>query len=83
MLKTMRRLAMVVLLAFPLAAHSGSPATSGAEVRGAATVMDGDTLKVAGQRICLHAIDTPELRQTCWDDRGEYACGRRAGLPPP
>jgi endonuclease YncB( thermonuclease family) len=66
----MRWLATLSLIFCSVAAH--------AEIRGAATVMDGDTIKVASERIRLHAIDAPELRQTCTDDRGEYPCGRRA-----
>ena len=36
-----------------------------ADVTGPATVVDGDTIIVAGERIRLEGIDAPELRQTC------------------
>jgi len=33
---------------------------------GAAKVIDGDTIVVAGQLVRLHGIDAPELDQTFW-----------------
>ncbi len=33
-----------------------------ADVAGVASVIDGDTLKLSGQRIRLHGIDAPENR---------------------
>jgi endonuclease YncB( thermonuclease family) len=33
---------------------------------GAAKVIDGDTVTVAGQMVRLHGIDAPELDQTFW-----------------
>ncbi len=52
-----------------------SPAV--AEVlRGPATVVDGDTLRVAGQAVRIHGIDTPEHDQTCLTaERVAFACG--------
>ena len=48
---------------------------------GVATVVDGDTLKIRGQRIRLHGIDAPESGQTCEDAQAEtYRCGQRASL---
>jgi len=45
---------------------------------GAARVVDGDTIRVAGQLVRLHGIDAPELDQTfAW--RGQrVACGMMA-----
>lgn len=43
------------------------------------TVVDGDSLRNGNDNIRLHAIDAPELRQTCRDATGkDYPCGRQA-----
>lgn len=42
----------------------------------AARVIDGDTIKLAGQTVRLHGIDAPETAQTC----GDWACGQAASL---
>lgn len=52
-----------------------SPATA-ATVSGPATVIDGDTLEVAGQRIRLFGIDAPESAQACYRDAESWACGQ-------
>jgi endonuclease YncB( thermonuclease family) len=62
--------------AFLLAALSARP--SFADVAGPATVIDGDTVVVAGERIRLQGIDAPELHQTCAAYGQEWACGRTA-----
>ena len=49
-----------------------------AEVAGPATVTDGDTLTVAGQRIRLFRIDAPESKQICVVDGQRWRCGRFA-----
>jgi endonuclease YncB( thermonuclease family) len=46
--------------------------------QGRATVADGDTIEVAGQRIRLVGIDAPEYNQMCEADGREWACGREA-----
>jgi endonuclease YncB( thermonuclease family) len=43
-------------------------------VSGAATVSDGDTLRIGAVKIRLFGIDAPELSQTC----GGWACGSAA-----
>lgn len=45
---------------------------------GNATVHDGDTLTVGGQRIRLRGIDAPEYLQTCGPTDAGYPCGREA-----
>ena len=58
----------------------GVPAKAGPLV-GVATVIDGDTLEIHGQRIRLHGIDAPESGQTCEDAQaGTYRCGAKAAL---
>jgi endonuclease YncB( thermonuclease family) len=48
-------------------------------IAGQALVIDGDTIKIHGQRIRLFGIDAPEARQTCHDEKGRvYRCGERA-----
>lgn len=56
---------------------AGGPA---AAQTGRATVIDGDTLEVAGVRVRLWGIDAPESRQTCLRAEIAYPCGHLATL---
>jgi len=48
---------------------------------GAATVIDGDTLKLGTVSVRIYGIDAPEARQRCASRSGaEYECGARATL---
>ena len=70
-------LTFVILLAmvlFAMRQFGGlSPAT------GAFTAIDGDSLRKGENQFRLHAIDAPELYQSCGDGTGRsYPCGRDA-----
>ena len=60
------------LLAWPAAADT---------IAGRASVIDGDTLDLHGERIRILDIDAPESRQSCTAaDGAQWRCGQQAAL---
>ncbi|MDK1492646.1 thermonuclease family protein [Sinorhizobium sp. 7-81] len=52
----------------------------GAEpIVGQASVIDGDTIEIAGERIQFSGVDAPEGWQVCSDEKGsDFRCGKDA-----
>jgi endonuclease YncB( thermonuclease family) len=64
-------LLLALLLAAPLSAQT---------LTGPARAIDGDTLELQGQRVRLHGVDAPEIRQTC--TRPCLECDLAMGVTP-
>jgi endonuclease YncB( thermonuclease family) len=57
------------------------PSSAGEVAVGIASVVDGDTIEIHGERIRLFGIDAAETRQSCEDASGKpYRCGQQAAL---
>lgn len=66
-----------MLLAFLLS----FTALSQNQIAGTASVVDGDTIEIHGERIRLSGIDAPESGQSCqYADGASYRCGQQAAL---
>lgn len=71
---------MTKLLFALLSLSIATPAVA-SDIVGRASVIDGDTIDIGGQRIRFNGIDAPESRQSCDDNRGSpYRCGKDAAF---
>ena len=74
---------MVRLLPVAIAVVLGvvSSAIAAEPITGVASVIDGDTIEIHGERIRLDAIDAPESRQLCRQSDGTpWRCGQKSAL---
>ena len=67
----------IVAAVLALVAAAGSPPVH-AQLAGRALVTDGDTVRLAGERVRLHGIDAPESKQACVAGGRRWRCGSEA-----
>lgn len=68
-------LVLTLALMIPATQPMAHPSVAGVVVAGQARVIDGDTLDIGGERVRLHGIDAPEMRQACAAPDGDWPCG--------
>ena len=76
-----RWLVLRVFFSALVASLFNAPGASAQEIIGRASVIDGDTLEIHGERIRLLGIDAPEGGQFCEDAQGDlWRCGQAAAF---
>jgi len=70
---------VAILVLLLMAAAVGYFVPAGPPMTGRATAVDGDTLRLDGERVRIVGIDAPELEQDCTDASGaQWSCGLAA-----
>ncbi|MDW9493948.1 thermonuclease family protein [Sinorhizobium meliloti] len=60
---------------------AGHPVCAAEAIVGRASVIDGDTIVIQGERIRINGVDAPESWQTCEDGDGlVYRCGKASAF---
>ena len=47
-------------------------------INGKPRIIDGDTIHIKSNKIRLHGIDAPEIKQTCEIDNEDWNCGKQS-----
>lgn len=77
MIRAGRALFFALLLVF----SASGPASTQQKIAGVASVIDGDTIEIHGQRIRMFGIDAPEGGQLCIRPNGErWRCAQQSSL---
>ena len=77
-----RKPLMAIWIALVASLGAGvTDSVSAPTIQGTASVIDGDTIEIHGERIRLDAIDAPESSQLCIDAAGKrYRCGQKSAF---
>lgn len=73
-----RAITFIAIAALLVAMVLGTQSPQSRSLAGVPNVGDGDSVRIAGQRVRLIGIDAPELQQTCQRNQQNWACGQAA-----